>query len=318
MTTDAAADPAAGRRARLLRLADERGIVAGLALDHRDSFRSWLRNSGISVGTDDQIREIKLRLARVLAPAATVIMLDAELGRRAFEGGAVPTTTGLIMPLEAQGYDARGDERLTTLMTEFTATDAARLGADACKLLVPYRPDVSAIADHQDAVIGEALQDAHAVGLPLVVEPVIYRRSDDDEAGFATSYPVLVCEAVRRIRALGPDLLKLPFPVASGSAAGVTDPEGGTAACQDVDRAADGVPWVLLGAGVDAATFAEQVRVAGAAGASGFLAGRGIWGPALDADGEVVEERALATSRPAFDRCRRVAEVVARPLPGAA
>jgi tagatose-1,6-bisphosphate aldolase len=37
------------------------------------------------------------------------------------------------------------------------------------------------------------------------------------------------------------------------------------------------VPWVLLSAGVDFATFAEQTRIACAAGASGWLAGRAIW-----------------------------------------
>lgn len=314
MTTDAVVDPAATRRTRLLRLADDRGIIAGIALDHRDSFRSWLSKTGIDVGTDDDLRAIKARLARILAPAATAIMLDAELGQRALEDAAVTAAAGLIMPLEAQGYEAGGDDRRTTLMTEFTPADALRLGASACKLLVPYRPDVSTTADRQDEVIVDAVSACHREGLPLVVEPVIYRRSTD-EASFDRAYPALVVEAVRRIRALGPDLLKLPFPVAPGRGAGSDE---ASSACEAVDRATDGVPWVLLGAGADAATFAEQIRIAGAAGASGFLAGRGIWGPALHPDPDVVERRATEISRPALERCRRVAEVAARPLSEAA
>jgi tagatose-1,6-bisphosphate aldolase len=315
VTSDARADLAATRRARLLRLADARGIVAGIALDHRDSFRTRLDRARIAAATDDDLQEIKARLAAVLAPAATAIMLDAELGQRALERGLVPRGTGLIMPLEAQGYDAGGDDRLTTLMAEFTPADAARQGADACKLLVPYRPDVPETADRQDAVIVAAVAACHREGLPLVVEPVVYRRSDDRDAAFAAAYPSLVVDAARRIRGLAPDLLKLPFPAAT---LGGMMPADAAAACDALNAATDGVPWVLLGAGADAATFVEQLRIAGAAGASGFLAGRGIWGPALDPDPDIVEERAHAISLPAFQRCRSVADVVARPLPGAA
>jgi sulfofructosephosphate aldolase len=302
------------RRQRLLRLADARGIVAGLALDHRDSFRSWLIRAGIDAGSDDDLIAIKATLTRVLAPAATVVMLDAELGGRALDSGAVPPTTGLIMPLEAQGYDAGGDDRGTTLMEDFTPADAARLGADACKLLVPYRPDVVATADHQDRVIADAVAACRRADLPLVVEPVVYRRSTDSEADFRAAYAALVIEAVRRIRKLGPDLLKLPFPAPPGAAA--SSDEAATA-CRAVDSAADGVPWVLLGAGADSATFVEQLRVAGAAGASGFLVGRGIWGVALDRDPEIVERRASAISLPLLQQCREIAEAVARPLLGA-
>jgi sulfofructosephosphate aldolase len=306
--------PTETRRSGLLRLADARGIVAGIALDHRDSFRSWLARAEIGVGSDDDLRAIKASLTRVLAPAATVVMLDAELGGRALDSGAVPGTTGLIMPLEAQGYDAGGDDRLTTLMEDFTPADAARLGADACKLLVPYRPDIAATADRQDRVIAEAVAACRRANLPLVVEPVVYRRSTDADEDFRAAYPGLVIEAVDRIRGLGPDLLKLPFPAAPGSA---TRPAEAAPACEAVDGAADGVPWVLLGAGADGATFVEQLRVAGAAGASGFLAGRGIWGPALDRDPEIVEQRAAAISLPLLQQCREIAEAVARPLPGA-
>ena len=302
------------RRSGLLRLANARGVVAGIALDHRDSFRSWLARAGIGVGSDEDLRAIKATLTRVLAPAATAVMLDVELGGLALDSGAVPETTGLIMPLEAQGYDAGGDDRLTTLMGDFTPADAARLGADACKLLVPYRPDVAATADRQDHVIAEAVAACRQAGLLLVVEPVVYRRSTDAEEDFRAAYAGWVVEAVRRIRELGPDLLKLPFPAAPGSAA---RPDEAASACEAVDSAARGMPWVLLGAGADAATFVEQLRVAGAAGASGFLAGRGIWGAALDPDPEVVEQRASTISLPLLQQCRQLAEAVARPLPGA-
>ena len=73
-------------------------------------------------------------------------------------------------------------------------------------------------------------------------------------------------------------------------------------------------PWVLLGAGADGETFIEQIGIAGAAGASGFLAGRGIWGVALDPDPDRAERLAATIARPLFERCRAIAERTARPL----
>ena len=78
-------------------------------------------------------------------------------------------------------------------------------------------------------------------------------------------------------------------------------PASSTEACADT-------PWVLLGAGVGQATFVDQVRLAGTAGAAGFLAGRGIWGPALVADPDEAERLATAVCRPALERCRATAE----------
>ena len=61
-------------------------------------------------------------------------------------------------------------------------------------------------------------------------------------------------------------------------------------------------------------TFIEQLRIAGTAGAAGFLAGRGIWGPALVTDPDEVERRATTISLPAFLRCAEIAERACRPL----
>ena len=71
---------------------------------------------------------------------------------------------------------------------------------------------------------------------------------------------------------------------------------------------------MLLGAGADGETFIEQIAIAGAAGASGFLAGRGIWGMALDPDHDRAERLAATLAGPLFERCRAIAERTARPL----
>ena len=92
------------------------------------------------------------------------------------------------------------------------------------------------------------------------------------------------------------------------------DGRSGADACGPSATPARTRPWVLLGAGADVATFVEQIRLAGSAGASGFLAGRGIWGGAIAADLIEAERIAREVSLPALRRCREAAERVARPL----
>ncbi|HTC85579.1 MAG TPA: hypothetical protein VK656_02680, partial [Candidatus Acidoferrum sp.] len=202
MTGDAAAS-AVGRRRRLLRLGGTRGIVAGIAIDHRDSLRAILERRGMTGIDIADLRALKLGIARALAPAATAIMLDDELGGPALRAGVVPYDVGLIMPLEAQGYETVGDGPRTTLLDDFSPADALRYGADACKLLLPYRVDDPASAAHQSALVGATVAACHALGLPLVIEPVVYRRPDETTEAYGAAYTGLVLAAVTALRPLG-------------------------------------------------------------------------------------------------------------------
>lgn len=286
-------------------------MIAGIAIDHRDSLRVMLERRGSTRLGTGELRSLKLALTRALAPAATAIMLDEELGGLALDAGAVPPSLALIMPLEAQGYEDPSATPITRLMADFSPADALRRGADACKVLLPYRADDPDASASQDALVRETVAACHEVGLPLVVEPVVYRRSNETESAYAASYPGLVHAAAARLRALGPDLLKVPFPVldmaASGEAAGLD-------ACRHLAAACDDTPWVLLGAGVETDIFVEQIRLAGMSGAAGFLAGRGIWGAAVGSRLEEAEEVAIRICRPALERCRETAERYAQPL----
>lgn len=310
MTTDAAV-AAVGRRRRLLRLGGSRGVIAGIAIDHRDSLRIMLERRGSPTPGTADLRSLKLSLTRALASSATAVMLDQELGGLALEAGAVPPTVGLIMPLEAQGYETIEDGSVTTLLDDFSPAAALRFGADACKLLIPYRVDAAEAALRQDELVARTAAACHEVGLPLVIEPLIYRRRTDTDAAFADGYRQRLFDAVARLQPLGADLLKLPFPVFD---LGATDESEALDACHILDSLCANSPWVLLGAGADTATFIEQIRLAGTAGAAGFLAGRGIWGAALLSDPYEVDRIATEVCRPDLERCREAAERFAAPL----
>jgi tagatose-1,6-bisphosphate aldolase len=301
----------AGRRRRIGRLGGANGIIAGIALDHRDSLRVVLERQGIVGLSTAGLRDLKAALARELAPAATAVMLDAELGSLALEAGDIPPAIGLIMPLEAQGYEAQGDRRLTSLLEDFSPLEALRLGADACKLLLPYRVDDEPAAALQDAVLVESVAACHALGLPLVVEPVVHRLSAESPEAYARAYTRLVVDAVARLQPLGADLLKLPFPIPHLEASTLADARD---ACRVLASACGTTAWVVLGGGADIDILVDEIRLAGEAGAVGFLAGRSVWGPVLRADVGETARLAAEIARPAFERCRAMAERTARPL----
>ncbi|MEX2046796.1 MAG: hypothetical protein WEE03_06500 [Chloroflexota bacterium] len=258
------------------RISSPRGAVCGLALDHRDSLRVAARRHGYP---DDaaSLRALKVELVRRLAPLATVVLLDVELGLDAFtelEG------TPLVVPLEAQGYESLGEGRITTLLGDVDAARAAALGAIGCKLLLPYRPDLGDAARIQEEMVARVSAECRAAGVLSIIEPIVY--GEVPELGAA------VVETARRLARLGPDVLKLQYP-------------GSAALCEALTRACGAVPWVLLGGGTDEDTFLAQLRDAMRGGARGYIVGRTAWDAALlEDDGErrlAVSERAAFLAR---------------------
>lgn len=123
-----------------LRIANDRGVVVGLALDHRDSLRVAAAQRGMPTDRAT-LSAFKAEVTAALAGVASVVLLDEELGSGAI--AKLRKGTALVMPLEEQGYESVGDGRVTTLLDDFSPARAASLGAAGCKLLLPYRPDLA-------------------------------------------------------------------------------------------------------------------------------------------------------------------------------
>jgi len=288
------------RRARTLdALAGADGVICGAAADHRDALRAVLERRGLELG-DDDVGALKARVTAALAPAATLILLDVELGApAAIAAGALPGTTALVVPLEEGGYGDVARLAETTLLPGWSPHAARAAGAAACKLLLPYRSDLAEQAARQEAVVARCAAACREAGTVLVLEPIVYRREGEELD--ADRFAALVVDGARRLAAHDPGLLKLQYP-------------GTPEACQVLDSACGpGTPWVLLGGGAGEQELVAQLRDACAAGASGFIVGRTLWADALvpDPDGQ---EAALAEhARPRLERLAAIAREAATP-----
>lgn len=150
-------------------IASPGGVICLQALDHREAMRNAFRRAGVEDVNANEMLETKSRIVEAVGSAATGVLLDHAAARV-----SRPDGIGLLVPLEEQGHEQLDGARLNRL--EFTAEDALRIGADGCKLLLHYRPDHLASARRQREVIARAADDWHGQGLPLVLEPLVYRR----------------------------------------------------------------------------------------------------------------------------------------------
>ena len=264
------------------RIASPRGLVCGLALDHRDSLRVAARRHAYPEDTTS-LRALKVELVRGLARLASVVLLDVELGLDAF---TELDGTPLVVPLEAQGYESLGEGRITTLLGDVDPGRAAALGAVGCKLLLPYRPDLAEVAVIQEEMVARVVADCRAADVLSIIEPIVY--GEVPELGAA------VTETARRLARLGPDVLKLQYP-------------GSAHLCDMLTRVCGAVPWVLLGGGTDEDTFLAQLRDAMSGGARGYIVGRTAWDAALALD-EGEQRRAVAERAGFLARAVQVAE----------
>jgi tagatose-1,6-bisphosphate aldolase len=304
MTAPLAAPFPAGTRRGLDACSSPGGRFVVLALDHRQNLRREIdpeHPEGVSVTA---MVELKRAIVRALAPLASGVLLDPELGgAQCIADGSLPPGAGLIVAIEASGFDGPPTERRSRVLDGWSVRKARRMGASAAKLLLYYHPSAANAAD-QEALLARVTAECRAEDLPLFVEPLTYSADPAVPRLTGEERRAVVIETARRLARIGGDVLKVEFPYD----ASVTDEARWAEACAELD-AASPLPWVLLSGGVDDATFERQVEAACRAGASGVLVGRSVWAKAARLDGEA-RDRFLRTEGVA--RLGRLSGIVER------
>jgi tagatose 1,6-diphosphate aldolase/sulfofructosephosphate aldolase len=178
-------------------------------------------------------------------------------------------------------------------------------GGDANKFFAQLRADRPAPAAGEPDLVEQCLQavrdvveDCKQVGIPSVIENLVYPLDDEDLSGKRREDAVI--EAARALNEIDCDLLKLEYP---GS------PEGCRRLAEVLDR-----PWAVLSAGVPFDDFTKVLQIAfDEGGASGFIAGRSVWRESLQLAGSERERFLVDVARPRLERLIAVAADRARP-----
>ncbi len=262
-----------GKLSGLRRLAGDRGIFCITAMDQRNSLKTLVNPKDPQSVTPGQMTEIKIDLAAALSPRSTAVLLDPQYGApQAIAKGTLDAHVGLIVTLEGDTPRRVGDGIITQVAEGWSVEKLTRMGGDAVKLLVRYRPDLPDAAAENRAVIQEVSEQCRRWDIPFVLETVAYPLSGQSAQDFAREKPQLVVQTARELSALC-DLYKAEFP---DNLQFQSDPAVLEQHCRELDQAS-AVPWVILSAGADIGPFAQMVEIACKNGASGFLAGRAIW-----------------------------------------
>lgn len=282
--------------------ASERGTFSILALDHRNNLRHLLGPNDPGAVSYQHMVDLKRAVVREIAGTASGVLLDPEIGAGpAIHDGSMGSTAGLLVSVEASGYDGPATERRSRVLPGWGVAKIKRMGGDAVKLLLYYHPDATN-AEAQEQLFIEVAEACAENDIPLFLETLGFSIDEPGAKLTGEARREVVVRTARRLTALGADVLKCEFPYD----ASVTDRSRWKEACAEIEEASS-IPWAILSAGVDDATFEAQTEIACGAGASGVLVGRSVWQEAVNLDGA---ERDAWLAREGVARMQRLVDIV--------
>jgi tagatose 1,6-diphosphate aldolase len=264
-----------GKIRGIRQISTDKDIFIICALDHRGSFQKMMEQDNPGSVSYQDIVERKMELTEIVMPYASGILLDPIYGAsQAITRAILPGNKGLLVSIEATGYKNTPAGRITTILDNWSVEKIKKMGASAVKMLLYFRPDLEDVAKLQTETVKKVASDCIEFDIPFLLEPVTYPvETSGTREYFAEKKTELVIDTASKLTSLDIDVLKAEFP---GDMKTEKDDGKLLEKCRRLSDASR-VPWVLLSAGVDYATFKKQVEIACRAGASGFLGGRAIW-----------------------------------------
>lgn len=270
-----------GKLLGMRRMSDDKGLFKMVAADQRPPITGPIaKQLGLAEAPWDEVAKFKAEIVTQLQGASSAILLDPYYGiPAAFD--KLASDKGLVVTLEDSVFSESSAGRFSKNIDHWTVNKIKRLGGDAVKVLVWYRPDASSenLVFQQDYVkrVGEECQ---RFDIPFLLELLLYPLAD--EATKSTGYAEmkeknsdLVLASIEEFakEEYGVDLFKLESPVN----ANMINSSGNVQELFNEMGRLAGRPWVMLSAGAEKENFQNILLHAFQAGASGFLAGRAIW-----------------------------------------
>jgi len=280
-----------GKQNGLRALADERGVIAALAIDQRSALRKlFAKASGRDANEvpAEWLVQFKEKVSHFLTPYASAILLDPEYGLPAASRRS--KNAGLLLAYEQSGYDKSVPGRLPRLLNNFTAGGLKTSGADAVKVLLYYSPFSNAVVNaHKQAWVTRVGRECREADLPFFLEIVNYHdQMDEKSAEFARMKPGVVTRSIEEFckASYAVDVLKVGVPVNMNFVESADLPNSQAVYSRSEARShfkrasqAASLPFIYLSEGVANQTFTEALTLAAEAGSdfSGVLCGRAIW-----------------------------------------
>lgn len=271
------------------------GRMLVIAMDQRASMKSLIQGT-VGEATQADLVAAKLDLVRYLGNQAPGVLLDPEtVVPQVVDDGVLARDCALMVGMDATGFDIGASGlRESRIVAGVEARRVRALGGTAAKLNVFMRPDREGVDGFAGRMIAAVVEDCAREDVLLVIEILTYALPDEAADDYRALAPKLVVRAAAIARECGAQVMKLQYP-------------GSLEGCQAVTAALGDIPWAVLSAGVDHATFLGQLRTALAGGASGAIAGRSLWKDTLAAD---PVERARRLTELGVPRLREIQAVL--------
>jgi sulfofructosephosphate aldolase len=263
-------------------ICDASGAMMVIACDQRGGMRTLLAPSPEEQATigNDVLGETKADITSYLASAASCVLVDPICAVPGLvDKDILPRDTALLIGIDASGWDTTTEGyRISKMVEGVNARRVRELGATGGKILIYLRMDTPAANAKNLETLAQTIEDFAREDLLLVVEFLTYQLDGESKEEYQALIPTLIADGCKACLALGSKVLKIPYP-------------GSQAACAEVTRICGPVPWAVLSAGVDHATFLKQVEDAMMNGASGVIAGRSLWKDCISLDRKVSKDR---------------------------
>ena len=279
-------------------ICDATGAMMVVACDQRGGMRTLLAATPEEQAqiTNDTLGKTKYDITRFLASQAGCVLVDPICAVPGIiDEGVVPRNTGLLIGLDASGWDTSPEGyRISKMVEGVTARKVRELGATGGKIMIYLRSDTPKANVENLQTLRDVIADFAREDLFLVVEFLTYQLENESKEEYQSKIPQLIEEGCQACIDCGSKVLKIPYPGTEQACAAVTD------ICGDV-------PWAVLSAGVDHATFLTQVDISLRNGASGVIAGRSLWKDCISLDRNISKEK---LSSVAVSRLRDIQELL--------
>ena len=277
-----------GKYVHMKRLCSPEGHFNMLALDQRPPIFNIIEKIKKRKFKYSEVVECKKIISSSLTQFSTATLIDPYF--------SIPNilntvkNKGLIITLEDHKFKEISKGRLSKRIDKWSVEKIKKIGGDAVKVLVWYRPDANSNSiQHQKKFVEIIGKECEKFDIPFLLELLVFPfKNDPNHTSKYQEHNLKktdhVIESVYEFskNKYKVDIFKVECPVHSYDLDHKNISKKTKQAFRDLSIATNKKPWVMLSAGMIKNTFFKCLNLAYSNQASGYLAGRSIWKEAFD------------------------------------